>query len=90
MILELELRNHPGAMSHVTGLFSRRAFNLEAIFCVPNPGTETSLLLLEVNEEPRLEQIEKQLARLEDVRKVTARPDLPVDYLRQLRQAVGP
>jgi len=30
------VRNHPGAMSHICGLFARRAFNLEAIVCVSN------------------------------------------------------
>ena len=37
-VLELRVRNHPGAMSHITGLFARRAFNLEAILCVPDPA----------------------------------------------------
>ena len=27
VILELAVRNHPGVMSHVCGLFARRAFN---------------------------------------------------------------
>ena len=32
-VLRLMVRNHPGVMSHVCGLFSRRSFNLEAIIC---------------------------------------------------------
>ena len=34
-VLELTVRNHPGVMSHVCGLFSRRAFNVEGILCMP-------------------------------------------------------
>ncbi|MDF3008108.1 MAG: ilvN [Enterobacter kobei] len=29
VILELTVRNHPGVMTHVCGLFARRAFNVE-------------------------------------------------------------
>jgi len=29
------VRNHPGVMSHVCGLFARRAFNVEGIICLP-------------------------------------------------------
>lgn len=32
-LIELLVRNHPGVMSHITGLFARRAFNLEGILC---------------------------------------------------------
>jgi hypothetical protein len=30
-VLELDVNNHPGVMSHVVGLFSRRAYNVEGI-----------------------------------------------------------
>ena len=33
VILELTVRNHPGVMTHVCGLFARRAFNVEGIAC---------------------------------------------------------
>ena len=33
VILELTVRNHPGVMTHVCGLFARRAFNVEGILC---------------------------------------------------------
>jgi acetolactate synthase-1/3 small subunit len=29
-VLELDVNNHAGVMSHVVGLFSRRAYNVEA------------------------------------------------------------
>jgi acetolactate synthase-1/3 small subunit len=81
-VLELRVRNHPGVMSHITGLFSRRAFNLEAILCVPDPADSgtTSTMLLGVPDEPRLEQVERQLERLHDVLAVRHRPDLPAGF----------
>ncbi len=81
-VLELRVHNHPGAMSHITGLFARRAFNLESILCVPDPGDAgaTSTMLLGVADEPRLEQVERQLEKLHDVLSVRHRPDLASGY----------
>ncbi len=75
-VLELRVRNHPGTMSHVTGLFARRAFNLDAIICAPVEDGTTSCMLLLVSDESRLEQIERQLAKLYDVLTVRHRTDL--------------
>ena len=57
VILSLVVRNHPGVMSHVCGLFARRAFNVEGIFCVATDGGTRSAILLMVNEDERLEQL---------------------------------
>ncbi|HWA86152.1 MAG TPA: ACT domain-containing protein [Opitutus sp.] len=75
-VLELRVRNHPGAMSHITGLFARRAFNLEAIICVPLNDGATSRMLLLVSDEPRPDQVERQLGKLHDVLSVRHRADL--------------
>lgn len=40
--LELAVRNHPGVMSHVCGLFARRAYNVEGILCMPLAGGKES------------------------------------------------
>ena len=75
-IVKLMVKNHPGAMSHITGLFSRRAFNLEGILCAPvDGGTESAMYLLVKNDE-RLEQIVKQLRKLYDVKSVAVHNDL--------------
>lgn len=66
-ILELTVNNHPGVMSHICGLFARRAFNLEGILCMPVRGGGQSRAWLRVDEDRRLEQLIKQLAKLEDV-----------------------
>jgi acetolactate synthase-1/3 small subunit len=70
VVLRLRVRNHPGVMSHVCGLFARRAFNVEGIICLPvDDGTESAVLLL-VHDDDRLEQLTRQLAKLEDVRAI--------------------
>jgi len=65
--LELTVNNHPGVMSHVCGLFARRSFNVEGILCMPVGDGRRSRIWLRVNEDARLEQMIKQLQKLEDV-----------------------
>jgi acetolactate synthase I/III small subunit len=67
VILELTVRNHPGVMSHVCGLFARRAFNVEGILCLPLPDGDHSRIWLQVAEDQRLEQMVSQIDKLEDV-----------------------
>jgi len=67
IILELIVRNHPGVMSQITGLFSRRSFNLEGILCAAMGQAEKSRMFLLVREDIRLEQVLRQLEKLYDV-----------------------
>ena len=73
-VLELDVNNLAGVMSHVVGMFSRRAYNVEGILCMPvggeNANGEISRIWLTVNEDERLDQMVKQLEKLEDVRTV--------------------
>ena len=70
-VLELDVNNHAGVMSHVVGMFSRRAYNVEGILCMPVENrTEISRIWLTVNEDARLDQMVKQLEKLEDVQAV--------------------
>jgi acetolactate synthase I/III small subunit len=66
-VLRLLVRNHPGVMSHICGLFARRGFNVEGILCVPLGGGTQSAVLLLVRDDERLEQLVRQLSKLEDV-----------------------
>lgn len=66
-VLELTVNNHPGVMSHVCGLFSRRAYNVEGILCMPLGEGARSRIWLLVCEDERLEQMVKQLEKLVDV-----------------------
>ena len=70
VILDLTVRNHPGVMTHVCGLFARRAFNVEGILCLPIHGSDHSRIWLLVNDDQRLEQMMSQIDKLEDVVKV--------------------
>ena len=67
-ILKLTVNNHPGVMSHVCGLFARRAYNLEGIMVRPvRDDKKLSRMWLLVNEEDRLSQLIKQTEKLVDV-----------------------
>ena len=66
-MLRLTVNNHPGVMSHVVGMFSRRAYNVDGILCLPVGCGATSRIWLLVNEDVRLPQMIKQAEKLEDV-----------------------
>jgi len=74
-ILRLRVRNHPGTMSHVCGLFARRSFNVEGILCRPIGDGRESVILLEISDPGRLEQVIRQLEKLDDVLAVREAPD---------------
>ena len=73
-ILELTVKNHPGTLSHVAGLFARRAFNLDGILCMPLPDASRSRIWLRVQESERLEQVIHQLEKLVDIEQVRRHP----------------
>ena len=65
--LRLTVNNHPGVMSHVCGLFARRAYNLEGIFVTPiNDGATCSVWLM-INEDSRMDQVVRQVRKLHDI-----------------------
>jgi acetolactate synthase-1/3 small subunit len=66
-VLEIDVNNHAGVMSHVVGLFSRRAYNVEGILVLPVGDGSRSRIWLLVNEDLRLAQMMKQVEKLEDV-----------------------
>jgi len=71
-VLRLTVNNHPGVMSAVCGLFSRRSYNLEGIMVRPIEGTEgaQSRVWLLLNEVDKLEQVMRHTEKLVDVLKV--------------------
>ena len=80
VVLRLLVRNHPGVMSHVCGLFARRTFNVEGILCVPVGDATRSAVLLLVHEDQRLEQLMRQLRKLEDVLEIRRDPGARVAF----------
>ena len=83
-LVELVVKNHPGAMSHITGLFARRAFNLEGILCGSiGDGTRSKIYLLVRNDYLK-EQIVKQLEKLYDVLSVTLHDEFNISIFQNL------
>ena len=68
-LLKLTVNNHPGVLSHICGLFARRAYNLEGVMVRPviNCTQNTSRMWLLVNEDERLQQVIRQTEKLIDV-----------------------
>ena len=71
-LLAILVDNKPGVLTHVAGLISRRAFNIESI----NAGytEEESVtrinIVVSVDSERELEQVQNQLSKLIDVIKI--------------------
>lgn len=75
-ILSVLVNNHPGLLSKVSGLFSRRNFNIEslAVGICEIPGC--SRITIVVNgDEDRIDQVIKQLDKLVDVLKIESLPE---------------
>lgn len=66
-VIELIVNNHPGVMSHITGLFSRRGYNLEGILCGAIGEGSTSVMYLLVQRNDQYQQVISQLEKLHDV-----------------------
>lgn len=66
LLLEMTVKNHPGVMSHIAGLFSRRAVNIEEI-AVMKADASTSRMLLLVASGDRTMTVIRQLADHYDV-----------------------
>jgi acetolactate synthase I/III small subunit len=67
ILIRLTVNNHAGVMSHITGLFSRRGYNLEGILCGKIENSDHSRMYLLVEKNDLLEQIVRQLQKLYDV-----------------------
>lgn len=71
-ILSLLVENKPGVLSRVTGLISRRGFNIESLSVAPTDDTNMSrLTAVIICDEVAFEQIQKQLHKLISVYKIT-------------------
>ncbi len=89
MVVGLKVRNHPGVMYHITGLFSRRAFNLEGILCGRLGDGTTSRIYLLVNKDRGLEQIVKQLEKLHDVLEVSLHEDYDTTLFNRIHELIS-
>ena len=69
--LSILVENTSGVLSHISGLFSRRGYNIDSFSSgVTADPRYTRITIVASGDEQILEQIEKQLAQLEDVRDI--------------------
>ena len=69
--LSLIVENTSSVLSHVSGLFSRRGYNIDSISAgVTADPRYTRITIVSSGDKLILEQIENQLAKLEDVRNI--------------------
>lgn len=71
-ILAVLVENRPGVLTHVAGLISRRAFNIESIAAgyTEEPDVTRINIVVSVDDEVELEQVVNQLNKLIDVIKI--------------------
>lgn len=70
-VFQLLVNNTAGVLSRITGLFSRRGYNIESITAgVTADPRFTRITIVTSGDDEILEQIEKQLAKLVDVRDI--------------------
>ncbi|MDP4083326.1 MAG: acetolactate synthase small subunit [Bacillota bacterium] len=72
-IITATVQNHSGVLNRITGLLQRRQFNIESISvgATETEGISKMTLVVEVEDEQRLEQVTKQLNKQIDVLKVS-------------------
>ena len=71
MVLSILVDNTSGVLSRVSGLFARRGYNIDSLTVseTVNPGISRMTLVVS-GEDEVLEQIQKQLSKLVDVREI--------------------
>ena len=76
-VFQLLVINTSGVLSRIAGLFARRGYNVESITAgVTADPRITRITIVASGDDEILEQIEKQLAKREDVRNIKERePD---------------
>ena len=68
MVFSILVENTSSVLSHVSGLFSRRGYNIDSISAgVTADPRYTRITIVAEGDELILEQIEKQLSKLEDI-----------------------
>ena len=70
-VFSLLVDNNPGVLSRISGLFSRRGYNVDSITSgVTADPRFTRITIVASGDELILSQIEKQVRKLEDVREI--------------------
>ena len=67
-VLSVLVENHAGVLSRVSGLFSRRGYNIDSLtVCETKNSAQSRMTIVVSGDEYILEQIEKQLSKLVEV-----------------------
>ena len=75
-VFQLLVDNNSGVLSRITGLFSRRGYNIESITAgVTADPRFTRITIVTSGDEEILDQIEKQLSKLIDVKSIEVLPE---------------
>ncbi len=70
-VFQLLVDNTSGVLSRISGLFSRRGYNIESITAgVTADSSITRITIVASGDDEILDQIEKQVGKLEDVRDI--------------------
>lgn len=70
-VLSVLVENHSGVLSRISGLFSRRGYNIDSLSVGETEDPKVSrMTIVTASDENTLEQIKKQLNKLVDVIKV--------------------
>ena len=71
MVLSILVENNPGVLSRIAGLFSRRGYNISSLSAGTTEDANYSRMTVVASGDNQiLEQIEKQLSKLEDVKEI--------------------
>ena len=71
-ILSVLVENKPGVLARVSGLFSRRGFNIDSLAVGPTEDADVSRMTIVVDaDDVKLEQITKQLYKLINILKIS-------------------
>ena len=71
-VLSALVRNHPGVLQRVSGLFYRRGYNIETISAcaTENPKFTRMTMVVVTNDELEMSQIIRQLSKIQDIRRI--------------------
>lgn len=76
--ISLLVRNKPGVLSHIAGLFSARGYNIDSLTVgETDDSTVSRMTIVTIGDDRIVEQVSKQLNKLIDVIKVVDLTDLP-------------
>ncbi|MDU7337960.1 MAG: acetolactate synthase small subunit [Clostridium sp.] len=71
-ILSVRAKNTPGVLLRISGLFSRRCYNIISIVAAQTEDEQYSEMIIVVKGDDRIvRQVDKQLSKLEEIEQVT-------------------